>query len=666
MRNVLIYAGTTEGRRMAQILAAAGINCHVCVATEYGKMLMPESENIRVLEGRLTVEQMRKLALSRDYEAVIDATHPFASLVSENIRKSLENTGLALYRLERDTSMDKSGCITARDVEDCCNILRQIQGNILLTTGSKDLHLFCQDESIRNRLVARILPGKESLEICYANGLEGRQIIAMQGPFSKEMNLAMISQYNISVMVTKESGRTGGVDEKVSAAMEDGIKCIMIEKPGSEEKVSYGYEGICRALGVDYKGESKELSVQLVGIGMGQRSGLSIEACQAIEEADYIFGARRMLEITNQLNTKAHAIKQDFYLAEDIIPQLEGRSGRAVILFSGDTGFYSGCEKMYQALREKGIDTKILPGTSSLSAFSARTGISWQDAAIVSCHGTEENLWKAELMESVKHRQKTFFLTSGPKDLNKIGEMFKYSDDLQVIVAYNLSYPDEKISRVSPEKCLEIGTPGLYVGMIINENPKPRKLTPDSQDHEFIRDSVPMTKEEVRQVSICKLGLKPDSIVYDVGSGSGSIAVEIAGLSERISVYAIETNPLAVELIKRNVGKFETDNVRVIRAMAPAGFDSLPAPTHAFIGGSKGNLMEILRALREKNPAMRVVINAISIETVCELKAVMENFEIENQEIIQMNVSRAKKLGNYNLMQANNPVYIMSFNFKIN
>ena len=173
-----------------------------------------------------------------------------------------------------------------------------------------------------------------------------------------------------------------------------------------------------------------------------------------------------------------------------------------------------------------------------------------------------------------------------------------------------------------------------------------------------------MTKEEVREVSICKLHLTDGAVVYDIGSGTGSVAVEIAGLSETVHVYAVERKPEAVELLRKNREHFHMDNMEIIEALAPEGLEELPVPTHAFIGGSGGRLMDILQTLYRKNPHMRIVINAISMETIAELQEVLEAFPVEDGEILQMQVNRVKKLGSYHLPQAENPVWICSFTFR--
>ena len=188
-----------------------------------------------------------------------------------------------------------------------------------------------------------------------------------------------------------------------------------------------------------------------------------------------------------------------------------------------------------------------------------------------------------------------------------------------------------------------------------------KQITPGISDSEFIRSKVPMTKEEVRAVSICKLRLEQNSVVYDIGSGTGSIAVEIARLSSKLKVFAIETASEAVELIRQNVKKFELDNVQIVKTLAPEGLNKLPPATHAFIGGTKGQFKEILSALIKINPKMRVVVNAVTLESISTIRSVLSDLQI-NYEYILMNVSRSESKGKYHLMKAENPVYIFSFN----
>ena len=186
-------------------------------------------------------------------------------------------------------------------------------------------------------------------------------------------------------------------------------------------------------------------------------------------------------------------------------------------------------------------------------------------------------------------------------------------------------------------------------------------ITPGIPDSEFIRGQVPMTKEEVRALSICKLHLSESPVVYDIGSGTGSVAVEIARLCKSGRGYAVETKSEACALIKQNIEKFGLKNIRLVEGMAPAALEGLEAATHAFVGGSKGQFKEILAALLKINPRMRVVANAVTLESISDIQTVLKDFPVKNFECLQISVSRSEKAGNYHLMKAENPVYIFSF-----
>jgi precorrin-6Y C5,15-methyltransferase (decarboxylating) len=190
-------------------------------------------------------------------------------------------------------------------------------------------------------------------------------------------------------------------------------------------------------------------------------------------------------------------------------------------------------------------------------------------------------------------------------------------------------------------------------------------VTPGIADTEFIREKVPMTKEEIRTLSLCKLGLKRDSVLYDIGAGTGSVCVEAAGICTQGKVYAVEQRHEAVQLIRENQRKFAADNLVVCEGAAPEVLSRLLAPTHAFIGGSGGHLLEIVAAVREKNPAVRFVVNVVTMETLGQISSLCEKFpEYADMEIIQVSVSKSRPLGRYHLMEAENPVYIISFGGK--
>ncbi len=714
MKKIVIFAGTTEGRRLSEVLSESGIRHTVCVATEYGEIVMqeqtePASRNgqslVLIHRGRMDEEQMRVFLRDGAYDIVVDATHPYAKIVTENIRSAIaslrDETKIRYLRLQRkidsktENSDNFSNLRYFETNEACAKALEAVEGNILLTTGSKELAVYCAPGKLNDRLYVRILPGRESLELCMEQGIKGRQILALQGPFSVEMNLAILKQYDIRHLVTKNSGRVGGYREKLEAAERMGIPVYVIEPENAEANIakdSFSFEEICRELellcgGTLSSSETAELKISLAGIGMGSTDGMTIEVRQAIEDADILLGADRMIR-----GYTPGIEKKPYYTAAQILPYLSqlqkenitadisNKIIHVVILFSGDTGFYSGCAKLYRALQEA-IDmgeirgqVRILPGLSSVAYLASRVGVSYEDAAVLSMHGKRLH----QLGTCVKQQEKTFLLTSGRKDIEEIGRILAEAEltDCKVIAGYQLSYPEEKLLTLTPKQCMEQVDAsleeGLYTCLIRNPKPQSGRLTHGRADACFLRDDpedagtlrrTPMTKEEVREVSICKLHLTQNAVVYDIGSGTGSVAIEIAGLSAGVNVYAIERKPEAVKLLYKNRQHFGMDNIKIIEAYAPDGLEDLPTPTHAFIGGSGGNLKEILKTLYRKNPRMRVVINAISMETIVELKETVESFPVEEAEIVQMQVSRVKKIGSYHMPQAENPVWICSFTF---
>lgn len=463
----------------------------------------------------------------------------------------------------------------------------------------------------------------------------------------------------------QKSGAAGGFIEKIAAAKNKNIPVYIVGQSVQDDGMSF--EAVCEYIDSKYN----KLHIMLAGIGMGNDACMTKAVSDAIESADIILGASRMIE-----KYSAKIDKKPYYLAEQIIPYLyeicadTEKISNVLILFSGDTGFYSGSRKLYLAIKNEisegklNADVSILPGISSVSYMAAAVGETYSDAYICSIHGVK----LSNITSRISHHAKTFMLMSGVKDVNMLGHLLS-SDEryglqkCSVTVGYQLSYPDETISQLSPQECTKLKREGLYICMIKNPNPVAKNVTPQLSDAAFIREKVPMTKEEIRHVSICKLHLKSDSVFYDVGSGTGSIAVEAASLSDDMEVYAIEQKENAVLLITQNKEKHGLENIHVINAKAPDGMDTLPVPTHAFIGGSGGNLKEIIEALKEKNPHIRIVINAISMETICEIKEIMSAYDVKNEDIVQLQVSRSKQIGHYHLMQAENPVWICSFEF---
>lgn len=227
MCDVLIFGGTTEGRKLAEFCAARGISALSSVATELGVELLPEG--VRVTVGRLDIDGMEAL-IRRGFSLVIDATHPYAVRASANIRSACERVGVRYYRVIRKGGESEYGEVV-RDTKELVKHLNALRGVILSTLGSKEAAALTGVSDYSRRVWLRILPSAENVERCVSLGFDRAKIIAEKGPFSVEQNVSHIRQSGAAVLITKNSGAAGGYPEKAVAARECGIALITIGRP---------------------------------------------------------------------------------------------------------------------------------------------------------------------------------------------------------------------------------------------------------------------------------------------------------------------------------------------------------------------------------------------------------------------------------------------------
>lgn len=398
------------------------------------------------------------------------------------------------------------------------------------------------------------------------------------------------------------------------------------------------------------------MSIYIIGMGTGHSGTLTADALEALKSADTLIGAARLLEnLPDGCSPDRHAATA----AKDIIDIIESKLNNdsicsLCVLMSGDTGFYSGTAKLLQAL--EGREVMVLPGVSSVSYFAARLKRTWQDWKLVSAHGKE-----IDATSIVRDHGETFFLTGGMLTVPCICRQLVKAGlgHITVTVGENLGGPEERISLGTAEEFTQMETGVLAV--MLADNPAPRKtVSCGLSDEEFIRGDVPMTKREVRSVILSKLRLCRTNILYDVGAGTGTVSVEAALLLGGGHVYAFERSGDGCRLIGENARRHHAGNLTVVRGAAPDAFAGYPAPDAVFIGGSGGRLKGILETVLSMNPGVRLVVSAVTLETLAEAAQLFARLPIKNTEIVQISVSRADRLGAYHLMTAQNPVFIIS------
>ena len=649
MYKAIVFAGTTEGYALCEFLAENRVSVYACAATEYGGSLLQENEFLHVSAGRLKTEDMEELFQKENPEIVLDATHPYAAEVTKNIRTACESAGVLYQRILRPEGEKNSEAIYVESTEEAAAFLSGTEGNIFLTTGSKELAKFTGIPDYKERLFARVLSIPSVIRSCAELGIEGKHLIGMQGPFSAEINEAMLRQFQCSYLVTKDTGLAGGFPEKMEACQRCGVTPVIIGRPLKEEGLSLQD---ARVFLSKMFGFTLSQKISLVGIGMGAEKTLTLEGKKALNEAELLIGAKRMTEAVQ----KPGQMVLHEYRSEKIVEYIrEHPKYRTVaIALSGDVGFYSGAKKLIDQLDG---NVEVICGISSVVYFMSKIGLSWDDAKIVSAHGRNCNL-----ISLIRHNPKVFSILGTEDGVAVLASRLVYygMGDVTLYVGENLSYENEKIFHDKAANLTEYRGDALSVVTACNEKATPLSAVHGISDGEFLRGKAPMTKEEVRTVSLSKLRLSEDSVCYDVGAGTGSVSVEMALRAWMGQVYAIEKKEDALALLKENKKKFAVDNLAIIPGVAPEAMTELPAPTHAFIGGSSGNMQDIINLLLEKNPKVRIVINCITLETVTEAMNAIRDFGLEDVDIVQLAAARSKSIGRYHMMMGENPIYIIS------
>lgn len=395
------------------------------------------------------------------------------------------------------------------------------------------------------------------------------------------------------------------------------------------------------------------MRIDLIGIGSGAAWDLSKAAAKRLLEAELVIGASRVLEYLELAkNCKCIALVDP----KMIIEQIEN-SGceRICIVYSGDTGFYSGAKSLLPYLNTVSAKIAVIPGISSMQLLASELKRDWQDWHFYSAHGRQ-----IDPILSVMQGGCSFFLTDSKESPQWICRQLDEAGlgGVFASVGVRLGYPDQEIYRgtVSELARKEYESPAV---LLVDEIPMSpyAKAVPGIADDLFERGTVPMTKQEIRVLILTKLGIAKEDVCWDVGAGTGSVSVEMALHAEE--VWAVECNEEACELIRTNREKFCAWNLHIQRGTAPVALEGLPTPDVVFIGGSKGHLSEIIDRAVEKNPDCRILISAVTLETIGRATACLEDRGYET-EVTEIAVSRTVMRGAYHMLQAQNPIFLIA------
>lgn len=392
------------------------------------------------------------------------------------------------------------------------------------------------------------------------------------------------------------------------------------------------------------------MKVIVAGAGPGAPELFTDQMKKTVRSADLVLTAERLFEPLVSLTDKVKimgVLDTVSYINEN-----RDKDETVCVAASGDTGFYSIASTISKRVDPQ-IEIQFLCGIGSLSYFCAKVKLGYENMRLVSLHGKDKTV-----VPFVCYNEKVFTLTGGTVKAHHIAEsLYKAGlTDVNLYIGENLSLPEERIVSGKPEDVMQMTFSDLSVVIVENKDYVNQYKT--LKDEDFIRGKSPMTKEAIRNLSLAALEIEPSDVVYDIGAGTGSVTCAMAYKACESMVYAVEKEDFAVDLVKQNMKKTGARNIMIHQALAPEGLCAFPPADKVFIGGSTGNLKEIIDTVREQNPQAVFVVTAVTLETISQAVETFRTLNM-NTEIICANIAAAHKLGRYNLMKAENPVYII-------
>ncbi|MEK6678166.1 MAG: precorrin-6y C5,15-methyltransferase (decarboxylating) subunit CbiE [Nitrospirota bacterium] len=399
--------------------------------------------------------------------------------------------------------------------------------------------------------------------------------------------------------------------------------------------------------------------IYIVGIGINGEDDLSNKSLDIIKNSEILFGGERHLSYFPDFKGERFVIKSNL---KDVVHHIKKNiKKRITVLASGDPGFYGIADYLIKNLGKE--DIEIIPNISSVQWAFAKIKETWHDAEIVSSHGRDIE----SIIETARHNNKIGIFTSSGDEPKKIAEALIKSNlnNFTAHICENIGSPDERIESYSLKDIAAKTFSPLNIMILIKNDTgafNAEKL--DSvfgfPDICFSHSNGLITKEEIRAISLAKMRLRDDSVVWDIGACSGSVAIEAGRIAKIGKVYAIEKKSERINQIKKNIERFRIENVEAIEGEAPDCLKGLPEPDAVFIGGSSGRLKTILEVCSKSMKSKgRIIINAITLDTI---KTATDSLKWLNMpfEIVSVNIAKSKGISDSIFFEAQNPVYIIS------
>ena len=403
--------------------------------------------------------------------------------------------------------------------------------------------------------------------------------------------------------------------------------------------------------------------VHIIGVAPDGASSLLPEAHRLVNRAEIVFGGKRLLDMFPSLTSEKITIRNNLAEATDLIKRNRGHK-RIVVLASGDPNFYAIASYLTDKLGKDVVD--IIPNVSAMQLAFARIKESWEDAVFVSVHSRPIE----DIVETVRSNHKIGIFTDDEHTPAAIAKVLLEHgvDGYQAYICQNLGRKDEKVIETDLHSLCETKLSPLNILILLRVQQKkpagtlyPRLLgIPDEEFHQRRPKEGLITKQEVRAVSLAKMRLTDESVLWDIGAGSGAVSIEASFLVRKGRIYAIEKNDADIAIIKKNLQKFHVPNVEVVQAFAPDNLGKLPEPTAVFIGGSGGRMEEILDFVSHRlKPGGCIVINIVALEN---LSAAVNALKVRGflPDVTLVNIARSTSVMELTRFEALNPVFVVT------
>lgn len=394
-------------------------------------------------------------------------------------------------------------------------------------------------------------------------------------------------------------------------------------------------------------------TIWVVGVGPGEKELMTFQAAEKLRAADIVFAYERHRTLAVRKNV--HPLEK-LDQALQAMEKAWAKGDRIAVLVSGDPTLFSLLGVLNRRFGQGNIE--VFAGVGAVQMFCARLKVLWQSARIVSAHGRK--LTESALLHLVQTEKELILFCDAGRGPKWMGETLLKAGlgHLMMQAGERLGYEDERIVRLTAQDMARETFDALCMARIENPAASPACM-PGLADEAFIRGSVPMTKRDIRALALCDLCLPPDAVVWDIGAGTGSVSMECARLAPFGTVYAIERDDEALALIERNKERACFSNIEIVRGSAPEALKDLPAPTHVFLGGSGREMDAIFDVLESFHTPIRFCAAFVTMENAA---LCLKRLDIKWRQVSarQVAVTELKKAGSYRMLNAQNPIFLMS------